>query len=293
MLQSSKSILITCFDKTLGYFNNPFRHIAEKSLWREKLMRQAPPDTRYIIFFTPRSGSSRLTDLVQLAGGLGTPDECFNPQHIRNMAKFLGAQNLDDYLDLLMRRRTTGGTFGCEATPSQIHRIFFSVARFFEMYRPTSCIFLIRENIAEQAVSCSRMSQTGFSHHTSSSDPENTGTSFEYRPAEIRKYMTRLLIMERQLEQIFLRRSIEPLRLSYEMLVNTDPEIFLASIARHVGATPHRLNDLESEHKKIGDQRNLEFTVQFTKENRRLMAKVARQRVFTLNELARQKNSHF
>lgn len=281
MLLSPKPILLSSLYRTRSYFNNPFKDIPKKPLWREQLMLRALPKTRYVIFFTPRSGSSRLTDLVENAGGLCSPSEAFNPLLIRKAAIFLGAQNLDDYLGLLMRHRSTNGTFGCEITIPHLYNIFFSDQKFFELYRPTSSIFLFREDIIGQAISLSRLSQTSFTHQTSSSFPQSTSLNFEYKPAQIRKELYNLLSMERQLERIFRQRSMKPLRLSYEMLINTQPETFLPRIARHVGGSFCRINDIASEHRKIVDQRNVEFAFQFRSENQRLIAKIDKQRTLT------------
>lgn len=287
MLMSIKSTLKSNIFKARAYLNSPFKDVPEKPLWREQLMDLPLPHNRYVIFFLPRSGSSRLTDLLKNAGGLGSPGEAFNPQLIRKSAIFLGAQNLDDYLDLLMRRKTTEGTFGCQITIPQLYRLFFSEKLFFDQYQPTSSIFLVRENIVEQSVSLSRMNQTNFAHSTPSSNPPSLDYNFEYRPAQIRKCLNFYLRTEKQLERMFFKRGIKPLRLSYEILVTSQPERFVPLIAKHVGATPHRIDSLTSEHRKIGDPRNEEFAVKFIKENRALISKVEKERAFTLNELAK------
>lgn len=289
MLLSLRQRLYFSAYKTLGYFNDPFKDLPLKIEWRNKLKSKPLPERRYVIFFTPRSGSSRLTDLLHRAGGLGFPDESFNPRHIREMACFLGAQDLDDYIDLLKRRRTTNGTFGCEIAIDQLNYIFFSDKRFFKLYSPTAIIFLIRENIVEQAVSLSRMAQTGLAHRTTSSDLNSLNVRFKYRPSQIRRKLLTLLNFEMETERLFYSRNIQPLRLSYEMLTCTEPEKFVPIIAGHIGCAPNHVHGLKSVYEKIGDDRNHEYSLRFKKENSRLLDKIAKQRSFTLNKLAEQK----
>ncbi len=254
-------------------------------------MLRAIPNVRYVVYFTPRSGSSRLADLMQDAGGLGIPGEYFNPRLIRKAAIFLGAQDLDDYLGLILRQKSENETFGSKIAVSHLYQVFFREKKFFDLYQPTSSLFLIREDIVEQAVSLSRMAQTGFAHHTSSSDPKSTYPCFTYNPTQIRIKLYQLLSMERQMERIFLLRGIEPLRLSYELLNQSGPANFLPLIAQHIGCIPQKTVNVASEHGKIVDDRSIEFARRFKSENQTLMAKVDKERSFTLNELEKKLGS--
>jgi LPS sulfotransferase NodH len=244
-----------------------------------------------VIFFTPRSGSSRLTDLLGGAGDLGCPSECFNPRMIRKMAGFFGARNLPEYVDLLQRKRATTGTFGCEITVEHLYAIFFSAQRFFDLYRPTSTVLLIRENIVEQAVSLSRMNQTGMFHQLAPVSDADVPPEFHYRPAQIRGYLSRIVRMEQQAERIFDASGLQPLRLSYEMLVATDPADFVYRIGKHVGATPTRVQELTSAHTKIGDARSLEFARRFCADNKDLLARIENARRKSLDLLGLQKDA--
>lgn len=293
MLPSVESSPIHLTHRLLGLLNNPFRGISEKPKWRKKLKKLPLPNVRYVIFFTPRSGSSRLTHLLADAGGLSIPGECFNPNHIRKMAISLGAQGLEDYLDLLMRKRSTKGTFGCEVTSSHLYNIFFSDRRFFEFYKPTSIVFLIRENIVEQAVSLTRMKQTRVAHSTSQIGPSRKQLYFQYRPNEIRRKLSQLLSMEKRIERIIASRNFEPLRLSYETLTRHEPDTFVPLIAKHVGATCEQVQHLHSAHQKMGDGQNLEFAQRFGAENKYLLEKIQQRRLETLSALAEQKKLYF
>jgi LPS sulfotransferase NodH len=292
-MDTLESALITAVVGTWGHFTRPFRGIDDKPEWRMKLASLPLPSRRYVIFFTPRSGSSRLTDLVDNAGNLSRPGECFNPRRLHTMAAYFGARDLPDYLDLLMRHRTTNGTFGCEITIEHLYAIFFTARRFLQLYQPTATIFLIRKNIVEQAVSLSRMTQTGFSHRVTAAAPAGADTCFHYHPYRIRRNILRIARMERQTERALSLCNLQPLRLSYETLVNNDPAISVSLIARHIGASPDQLDQLTSAHRKIGDDRSIEFARRFRAGHERFLATVARGRQQTLEALAAQENACF
>ena len=92
---------------------------------------------------------------------------------------------LNEMVSLRMRHRNTHGTFGCKITTHQLNQIFYSEQRFFRIYEPTATIFLIRENILEQAVSLSRKMQTGVGHSTSGRGSEYNSVDFLYIPGSV------------------------------------------------------------------------------------------------------------
>jgi LPS sulfotransferase NodH len=192
-----------------------------------------------------------------------------------------------------MRRRNTNGVFGCEITSPHVYSAFYSDKIFFELYQPTSSVFLIRENIVEQAVSLSRMAQTGVAHNTPSPTQATDRIEFQYRPGQIRSSLRRLLSMEKELERVFHIRNIEPLRLSYETLTSVSPDKFIPVIADHVAATCEELNHLGSEHRKVGDEKNLEYAQCFCRNSGKLLETVNSQRANTLSALAQQQARYF
>jgi LPS sulfotransferase NodH len=292
-VESAKLSLLHVAHQAKGAFNSPFRNIPPKPMWRKTLSALPLPAVRYVVYFTPRSGSSRLTDLIDRAGGCGIPGEYFNPNLIKKAATFLGAQGLEDYIDLLMRRRNTNGVFGCEVTSGHLYNTFYSHKKFIELYQPTSSVFLIRENIVEQAVSLSRMAQTGIAHNTSSPTFTRDSNEFQYRPFQIRFYLLNLLSMEKLLERTFRVRNIEPLRLSYETLDRVSPDVFIPVIADHVAANCEQTNGLESEHKKLGDEKSLDYAERFRKDSAKVLEMANRRRAHTLSALAEHRARYF
>lgn len=60
----------------------------------EKRLRRPAAARTYGIIFTPRSGSSRLTDIASEWPVLGQPNECFNPGFIEEMARKLNVRQV-------------------------------------------------------------------------------------------------------------------------------------------------------------------------------------------------------
>lgn len=272
---------------------NPFKGVQDRPRFRAKLEAKALPVNRYVIFFTPRSGSSRLTDIVAASDGLGKPGECFNLEHIRKMVEFFGAQSMPDYVNLLMRYRNDAGTFGSEIEMGQMRTFFANPNVFFEIYQPTAFLFLIRENIIQQAVSMSRKRQTGVAHNAPGAVAPTEKAEFKYDADDIAKEMKRLAKQEQLFEEILAQRGIEPLRLSYETLLDNPATQFLPVIAKFVGADLKNVERARSDHQKLGDEKNLAFAQRFSEERPRMIKSIEARRAGTLAALKRQNAQHF
>lgn len=255
---------------------NPFRNTEFNPTRFRRTMEWDPPERRYVIFFTPRSGSSRITDLAKKTGALGDPGECFNPDFLPDMGQAYSARNMAEYIQLLIRQRQTRGTFGCEVTWMHVVTNFLTGQRFFDALQPTATAWLIREDIVSQAVSVSRMVQTRVSH-TATADPEALARAddlFTYRPEQIANVMRRLRWMEAGTERFIARAGLEPLRLSYEQSVSMSPRRLMAILARHVGAVKPDLLELSTEHRKISTGKSEEFAERFRREHPEMMARI-------------------
>ena len=171
----------------------------------------------YIILYY---GSTWLTALIESAGGCGSPGEFFNPRLMRQTASLVGAQNLQDYIHLVTRRSGIDGVFGCEVTSGHLHAVFRDDREFLDLLRPTASLFLIREDIVAQAVSASRLEQTGVAHKIGDFTEGRVEPNFRYSHRQIHNYLGRLLFMEKQLEGFFQRQNTKPLRMSYERLTS-------------------------------------------------------------------------
>lgn len=261
---------------------NPFRDVVFNEQKFNKAMSWDPAPIRYAVFFTPRSGSSRLTDLACKTKALGDPGECFNAAFVPNIAQSYSARNMSEYVDLLLRYRQTNGVFGCEVTHMHVMTAFRSGQGFLDAIQPTSTLWLIREDIISQAVSVSRMKQTQVSHSVSADDGAIAKAEevFTYRPHAIRNILKRLRWMEEGTETLIREAGLTPMRLSYEHSIKMRPRRLMALIGGHVGVKARRM-DLEalvSDHKKVSGDKSNDFAERFRKEHPDLIAQLDRDR---------------
>lgn len=253
-----------------------FRGLTPNAEGRARALKAPAPKRRYAMFFTPRSGSSRVTAAAQKAGVLSNPDECFNPLFVPQMAQALGAQDLDDYLHVLTHRRNGHGTFGCQITYAQLVQVFGTGARFHRKVAPDSAFWLIRHDIVAQAVSVTRMIQTEVAHsaHSSARAIQSSEERFDYDARAIATYVQRIAWMERQTETYFRRFGPEPLRLSYEQLAAMAPREILEMMSDHVGSNPLFDRDYETDHEKLPGTKAHAFAARFREEHGDLMSRI-------------------
>lgn len=245
-----------------------------------KVMRLPPAELQYVIYFTPRSGSSWLTDIAMRTGRLGDPGECFNPHFIPNMSKAYHVGDMDSYIKALVRRRNVGGVFGCQVTHFQITRSFGSEEKFMKYFADIPCVWLIREDIVQQAVSLAKLQSFRIGHRTMAGEEKlaEVDRKFVYDEAQIRKWVGHLRKLEIRTETMFQRRGLTPLRMSYERNVEAGAIATVNAIARHIGVEPIKATALESAHSKIGTGKNTDFSARFRRRNRWLMWKTERAR---------------
>lgn len=243
--------------------------------YERAIARRSPAAIRYVIWFTARSGSSWLTDIADKTGRLSRPGECFNPDFIPQMARKMNAGTMDQFIEMLLRRRNAEGVFGCEITWHQLMRSFGSPEPFMRHFRADPCFWLIREDIVLQAVSLARKQQTKIGHSIQADGHalEATEESFVYDVRQIRRFLGHLTRAEEETEAVFARYGLTPLRLSYERITAMGAETMVNVIAHHIGVPPIPVQPIETGHRKIGTDRNAEFAARFRAEHVRLMAK--------------------
>lgn len=241
---------------------------ADKSK-RDQIDCLAYPERRYVIFFTPRSGSSRLGNLIGQTGYLHDPGEPFNPDFVPKIAKGLQAQDVSSYVDGLLRKRNLNATFGCEITFRQLHNVFGSMADMLDLLRPTSCFWLIREDLVAQAVSLSRRQQTQISHSPQAdAHAQKRGEEvFSYDAKTIKLAVEALCWQENRMEELFIKHGLSPFRISYETSVRCEADDLLDAVAGHIGLPSGVLRQTEPSHEKLKGTKSAEFIQRFKSEN--------------------------
>jgi len=234
-----------------------------------------------VIHFTPRSGSSWLSSLLEASSYLGTGLELFNPDFLHSIAQFYGARSLGEYVEMAKHFSARGGVLSFEVTSHQLAAVFRNPEDFFAMYRGCPSFWLIREDIVSQAVSLAKMVRMKIGHATQA-DPARrraADESFDYDQQEILKWLQHILAAERLSELFFSEFDVSPTRLSYERMISTHPREIIAGFARAAGRpSPPDTLELNSAHEKIATQKNIEFANLFRRQNAAFLSEVEHER---------------
>lgn len=251
---------------------------------------QKPPATKsYVILFTPRSGSSFLTDITKATGRLSQPGECFNPSFVPTMAESMRVGNLEQFIDILKRRRNTHGVFGCQLTFFHLRKTFGMPEDFMTYFRDADFFWLLREDIVLQAVSLSKKGQTRIGHQTmaSAEDRAKAEEGFVYDRDDLKKWVNHLIRAERLTENMIEAFDLNPLRLSYEIITRMPPVDLVNVIARHISEPPIELGEIQSGHGKIGTDKNAAFAEKFREDEAELIAEIEAERAEWLSKIDR------
>lgn len=263
------------------FARNPFTGLRVDPDHRAIQIRHHPePAIRYCILLTPRSGSTRLADILTRTERLGVPREYFNPAQIPTAAQSMNAASLDDYTAMLPRMRAQNGVFGLRITYPQILASFRQPHRFHTAFPGLRYFWLIREDIVAQAISGSRMVQTNLRHLEEPSGDEaiRADDRFVYKPRDIRWRIRRLAWSETRVERFFVHHGITPERLSYEALLRLSPDAVAARFATPLGIElPDRL-DAASPHSRVSTGKSAEFAHRFRTEHAGWLEKIDHQR---------------
>jgi LPS sulfotransferase NodH len=243
-------------------------------------MRLPEPTTRYVMFFTPRSGSSWVADLLSRTKRMGRVTECFNPNFMPRMTRSVNAASLDEYCAVLPRRLQSGGSFGFQITLFQMRAVFSRDKVFLNRYADQPWIWLIRSDIVRQAISLYKMEMGQITHA-----PQMKGRSItqaeqalSYNAKRIRYWLEHVLSMEEETEALFRHAGQQPLRMNYERNAEMKPNHIANVIARHAGRDTMRMKALQSPHSKIATLQNTEFAERFRDENAELLKRVTEER---------------
>lgn len=264
-----------------------FKDVVVDPTKRPKFLDRPEPRCEYIIHFTPRSGSSWLTDILAATRKLGHANEIFNPTFVPRIAEAVGATDMDEYAQRIKRRFNTQGVFGFEVTAHQLKAVFENYAAF-QAYFPTAAHFwLIREDIVIQAVSLAKMVSTKVAHTKGAADASvaHADAQFAYDGPLIRKWLDHIRAAEVQSERWFDENGISPLRMSYETIIPLGAHGMVGVIAGHLGVPTPDLANVPVGHEKLGTSKNTQFADRFREENAGFIQMLTAERAEMLSRL--------
>lgn len=253
----------------------------------EELMEKPPARTNYVIYFTPRSGSSWLTDLLVQTKRMSLANEAFNPNFIPNIARAVNASNMDQYVNALKRKHNNHGIYGFEITWHQLNAVFQKNDDFIDYFGTSPAIWLIRRDIVSQAVSLAKMVTTKVAHapHTTAQDRVEADLAFAYDEALIKRWLLHILAAERGSEQLFSDFAMSPLRICYEDMMSTGAENVVQALMQYVGAKPRPDAVIKSAHEKLATAQNADYSNRFRQDCAKFLQEIDQERQGWLDKL--------
>jgi LPS sulfotransferase NodH len=207
------------------------------------------PNTSYLIFFTPRSGSFLLCEALTTSGLAGFPAEYFGAVQADRLGKSWGVRCQADYLRMLLRHRTTvNGVFGAKVTWRHFG-VFVARSRDIDercralppaalasaLLPNLRYVWLTRRDKLRQAISYSRALQTGVWNVTGQ-DVADHG-ALQYDRVSITRLLQAIRDDEVEARKYFSVNGINPLTIVYEEFVSRY-EATCGDILRYLGVQP-------------------------------------------------------
>jgi LPS sulfotransferase NodH len=217
--------------------------------------------TNIIVFFTARSGSSWLGDLLTRAKIFGNVHEWLNPDFVFETAKKVSASNERDYLDRIRHEfGSANNIFSMKVTYSQLSLL--SDMDFFDYFLEcgkTYFFYLSRRDVVAQATSLFLSNKTGKFH---SVQDDRESDAFQYENVEIIDSMRHLIQEEVLLESRMIRHRIQPYRLYYEELVDA-PHNVLEVFYRVIHKKKGPASNPRSPYQKLSADRAVDIRANF------------------------------
>ncbi len=213
----------------------------------------APCERSFVVCSVPRTGSTLLCQGLWDLGTAAMPAEYFNDRYIKRLTRRWGCRTLGVRLRLAYRRSRSGhllrsekflrsyiarlleqrtasyGLFGVKLHHDQ-HMNELGGMPLHEILPDPRFVYITRENRLRQVVSLARARQTNRFRGSDTSDVVE-----RYDLDLMRSCKRKLEAQERGWEDYFATWGIEPLRVTYEQVVDAyDDTVF--AVARHVGA---------------------------------------------------------
>lgn len=184
---------------------------------------------RYIISFTPRSGSHLIGHYLGKTRQMGFPLEYFNPNNFPVWQQRFHTKDITDTLATIERYRTSpNGCFGCKLGLWEFEHIADRHA-FDEIFPDAKIIRVRRKDILSQAVSLAKAKMTG-----SFISLQKPVAKAEYSHKLIDEALKSIIVDNARLDYIFTKRKFPCFEVYYEDFLQ-NPGAKIREIADFVG----------------------------------------------------------
>ncbi|MEM6899501.1 MAG: Stf0 family sulfotransferase [Pseudomonadota bacterium] len=263
--------------------------VDERAL-KEAISAVRMPTSQYIIYMTPRTGSSWLRDLLRSTDVLGWPEEWFNTTMLQQFGESLKVNSLEAYATLHRGRgQSSNGVYGTTITWHDISALWPDViddpnSGFLTHFpaRETHAFALYRRDIVAQAVSLYRMMTTRVIDRVNYSDEQQHAAEeqFYYNELGIRDCIERIRSQEKGLHDLFDAHGIRPKTIVYEDIIRADNnevvDFFVQQVAP--GSDWQTIENAASRHKRIGSQKSSKFAARFRFDHSQYVQEIQQQR---------------
>jgi LPS sulfotransferase NodH len=241
---------------------------------------EGTPAKCYLILFTPRSGSSWLTDLLSQNNILGRPTEWFNPDLIQSAMNGLTnkCHNINEYCkELQNTHQSPQGYFGAELTATHLS-LLSELVDINHIFNNPKYIVLLRKNIVAQGVSLFLATETGYFHSTNTINQKN---NVEYSEHKIRKWIDEILKDEKFIFCHLDKGNIN-FKLSWYEELQSNTALFIDNMIEHIteGSLSKRDKAVASKYTSIKADKNSEFERKFREGNAEYVQCIENERPF-------------
>lgn len=209
-------------NRLASLFETSEKVIANPAL--EEILGRTPANKFFVIFITPRSGSTFLTHALANTNRLGHPQEWFNYDSIGSTVRQFGISSVEQYFNFVIRKFSTPNrVFGVEFAWPQFDflRELINVSEYFGTH--PAWFFLRRRDVVAQAISLVVANQTGIWHSYQLLSGETNPTP-HYDAKRIRSSMELIVNQEFRISQYLRSSRLAPVELYYEDIVENPTE---------------------------------------------------------------------
>jgi LPS sulfotransferase NodH len=236
----------------------------EEATLAQDMANISAADRHYIIFFTPRSGSSWLTSVLSATKKLGFPEEYINPDFLPDVIRATNARRPEQLMGMLKRsRKSANGVFGMEVRAVDV--ALFGEQEFFAEFNSTTIMYYLwRDNIIAQGISLYRAVTTNRYHSTDSEVPPPP----IYSADGIKYWTQHIAEIENENLKMLERQGLTARFLRYEDIVrDRSTTLLLFAEPLRVSLEPAELQQRSlSELTKIADFWNYDVEARFRRE---------------------------
>jgi LPS sulfotransferase NodH len=229
-----------------------------------RLAAEREADRLYAVAFTPRSGSTRLADILSRSELVGNPREWFNPALRQRLVVTSASRDLAQYYRYLKTNFRSRRVFGVEVAWAHLRLLQTSGAPAL-LDDIEHWFFLRRRDLAAQAISLYKAQRSGTYH---SIQGHSTATEVDYDARAIAGWVLRLVQQEFGFVNYFDGRDLKVRQLWYEELSQESPADIVRQWCQAIDLHPAIYADIDedalaTEHRKLADARSEAMIEQF------------------------------